>query len=156
MTILKKSYLKNKDEDLIHLRAIKFGMNFPNGFMYEHFKKRYETHRVNDWKIVDEFLQEAYNNKNGTSNRITPFVLLERGPNGNADTSKYILSYEAYFNYLAYRNAKRTIWIGVGAIIVSVVLSLLTFIDNTYEDNNNKKDERYHYQNIFRGSQNCK
>jgi len=117
----KKLVRASSEEDMIHLRAIKYGMNFPNGFMYEYFRKHYED-RTNDWKIVNEFFQEAYNNKNGGSSRTTPFVLLEKMGNGNADKSKYILSYEAYFNYLSFRNSKRAIWTAVTAILISVII----------------------------------
>ncbi len=48
-------------EDMIHLRAIKYGMKFPNGCMYKNFEDHYGR-RPNDWKIVSEFFREAYNN----------------------------------------------------------------------------------------------
>lgn len=92
-------------DELIHLRVIKFGMDHPRGFMYSEIKGSFKENS-NDWAIVDEFLNEAWNNKYGNSARITPYVLLERLGNGNADQCKYTLSFEAYFSYLQYQNRK--------------------------------------------------
>ena len=55
---IKQLIKRDSKEDFIHLRAIEYGMNFQSGFKYEHFRKHYEE-RMNDWKIVDEFFQEA-------------------------------------------------------------------------------------------------
>jgi len=129
----KRIFQRNKKEDTIHLRAIEYGMRFHSGFMYEYFRKHYER-RDSDWRVVNEFFNEAYNNKNGLSSRVTPFVLLEKMGNGNCDQSKYILSYEAYFNYLAYRNSKISNRIAIFALSITVLFSMVSVL-NVYKNN---------------------
>jgi hypothetical protein len=112
-------------DDLIHLRAIEFGIKYPNGFMYEDIRKHYEK-RGREWVIVDEFLNEAWNNKNGSVVRLTPYVLLEKLGNGNADQCRYTLSFEAYFSYLQYSNAKNARFWSIVGIGVALLLGLIS------------------------------
>lgn len=123
-------FKKSKEEDSIHLRAIRYGVKYPNGFMYANVK-HYYSKRLSEWAIVNEYLNEAWNNKNGVASRITPFVLLEKMGNGNADQSKYTLSYEAYFAYLQYRNAKNARFWSIIAIAIAT-LSILGSIIFSY------------------------
>jgi len=149
---IKRLVGKENEEDMIHLRAIKYGIKFPSGFMYKHFKKHYEK-RGNDWKVVDEFFQEAYNNKNSVSSRTTPFVLLEKIGNGNADEAKYILSYEAYFNYLGYRSSKKAIWAAVIAVGINVLVLFLSALAIYYSQKQDgfqgRTDCQSHFQKVF-------
>lgn len=123
---------KDNGEDTIHLRAIKYGIKFPNGFMYPAIKYHYSK-RPHEWMIVDEYLKEAWNNKNGISSGVTPFVLLEKMGNGNADQSKYTLSYEAYFSYLGYltlletrKNSKIVFWTALVAIFIGIISLIIS------------------------------
>lgn len=109
-----------KEEDTIHLRAIKYAMQFPNGFLYSDIQHHYSK-RPSEWAIVDEYLNEAWNNKNSSATRITPFVLLQKIGNGNADQSKYTLTYEAYFAYLQFTNAKNARFWSIIAIIIAAI-----------------------------------
>lgn len=91
---------QEKEEDSIHLRAVKYGYEHPNGFSYKSIAHHYSK-RLAEWEVVKEFLHVARNNKDAGLNHITPFVLLQR--NGSAiDDSVFVLSYEAFFNYLDY------------------------------------------------------
>jgi hypothetical protein len=118
--LLRKVYLP---EEAIHFRAIEYGKKFPNGFMYKDFKEHYRR-RSNDWKIVDGFFKDAFFHKN----MFSPFVLLEQMGNQNYDESKYILSYEAYFNYLEYCSSRKVIIIASFTLIVGIVsLIILLF-----------------------------
>ncbi|MFA6285158.1 MAG: hypothetical protein WC643_01350 [Parcubacteria group bacterium] len=127
---------EKKEEDSIHLRAVKYGYLHPNGFSYKGIAHHYSK-RSAEWEVVKEFLHVARNNKDAGLNHITPFVLLQR--NGSAiDDSIFVLSYEAFFNYLDYlelqqarKSAKDAnfyarIAIGIAALafIMSALLSL--------------------------------
>ena len=149
-------FKKSKEEDTIHLRSIRYGIKHPNGFMYSSIKKYYSK-RLSEWAIVDEYLNEAWNNKNGVVSRITPYVLLDKMGNGNADQSKYTLSYEAYFAYLQYRNAKNARFWSIIAIVVAT-LSMLGSIFFSYLEiklsknkNDNWKDASQHLKKYRQG-----
>lgn len=124
---------RNIDE-LIHLRAIEFGIKRPNGFMYEDIRKHYEKSK-SEWDVVDEFLNEAWNNKNGSIVRLTPYVLLEKLGNGNTDQCKYTLSFEAYFSYLQYSNAKDARCWSVVGIGVALLLGLISIGISVFQHN---------------------
>lgn len=123
---------KEKLEDSIHLRAIKYGRQYPNGFMYADIEHHYSRRRE-EWQIVKKFLHDAWNNYDQGISQITPFVLLEKMGNLSADNSKYTLSYEAYFNYLDYeelqqarynaREAQRSSTIAICIAIMSMIIS---------------------------------
>ena len=120
-------FQKGKLEDSIHLRAVRFGAEHQHGFTYAEIEKKYKTHRPKDWKVVDEFLNEAVNNKSYKESvqRVTPFVVLDWGKNGNDRV--FILSYEAYFNYLdflelvqARKNANSAFLTALVALAISI------------------------------------
>ncbi|GEM_PF-4745298 len=125
-------FKKSKEEDSIHIRAIRYGVKYPNGFMYADIK-HYYSKRLSEWAIVDEFLNEAWNNKKGVTNRITPFVLLEKMENGNIEQSKYTVSYEAYFAYLQYRNAKAARYWSIVAIVIAALSMLGSIVFSILE-----------------------
>lgn len=115
-----------KKEDSIHLRAVKYGYERPNGFLYKDIQRHYSK-REKEWEIVKEFLHVAENNKSAGLNHVTPYILLKR--NGTyIENCLFNLSYEAYFNYLDYlelvesrKNAKSAFWTAIIAILISIV-----------------------------------
>jgi hypothetical protein len=151
---------RNKAEDTIHLRAIKYGIKFPNGFMYSDIKYHYSK-RPSEWTIVNEYLNEAWNNKNSITGRVTPFVLLEMMGNGNADQSKYTLSYEAYFNYLGYltlletrKNSRIAFWTAFAAIFISVLSLIVSIYYQKKQLNMPTKVNQAQFQELIRSIQN--
>lgn len=116
---------QDKEEDNIHLRAVKYGYQHPNGFSYKTIQYHYSK-RLAEWEVVKEFLHTARNNKDAGLNHATPFVLLQRKGSGIED-SIFTLSYEASFNYLDYielvetrRNARSAFVTAIIAIAISI------------------------------------
>lgn len=116
---------QEKEEDNIHLRAVKYGYQRPNGFSYKSIQYHYSK-RLAEWEVVKEFLHAARNNKDAGLNHTTPFVLLQRKGSGIED-SIFTLSYEASFNYLDYvelletrKNARNAFITAIIAITISI------------------------------------
>lgn len=121
-------------EDIIHLRAVRFGALHPHGFSYQDIEKRYSK-LPKDWEVVKTFLNDAWDNYHGNYHRPTPFQYFGKieGMNGNADKSIYILNYEASFNFLDYmelietrENARNAHFYAVIAIGLNVITLGLT------------------------------
>lgn len=151
-----------KGENTIQLRAIKYGIKYPNGFMYSDIKYHYSK-RLSEWTVVDEYLNEAWNNKNGVFSRTTPFVLLEKLGNGNADQSKYTLSYEAYFNYLGYltllevrKSSQIAFWTAIAAILISIVSLFVLIHYSLKQINSPTKMDSVQFQELIQSSKNNK
>lgn len=127
---------QEKEEDSIHLRAVKYGYLHPNGFSYKAIAHHYSK-RPAEWEVVKEFLHVAQNNKDAGLNHTTPYVLLHRYAT-SIEESVFVLSYEAFFNYLDYLElqqarksaqdanfyARVAIGIATLAFIVSVIFSI--------------------------------
>lgn len=144
------------DEESIHLRAVRFGYEHRNGFLYSDIKAKYETHRKEEWKLVDEYLTEAYLNKEEGRNQTTPFILLEKRGNGNKDQCLYALSYEAYFHYLEYqelietrRTAETAKKQSTQAIVVAIVTLLASIIFSIWSIMTPVKLEKHQYKNFI-------
>lgn len=151
---------EKKNENTIQLRAIKYGIKFSNGFMYSDIQQHYRR-RSSEWAIVNEYLNEAWNNKNGVFSRTTPFVLLEKLGNGNADQSKYILSYEAYFNYLGYlallevrKSSRIAFWTAIAAILISIVSLVVLIHYSQKQINSPTKMDSGQFQELLQASKN--
>jgi hypothetical protein len=145
-----------KIHESIHLRAVKYGYERPNGFSYEKIEKHY-SNRVDEWEVVKESLQEAINNKlQAGITRVTPFVLLQR-PAGDIKGYIFTLSYEAYFNYLEYlelvearQNSRQSFWLSFIAIVLSLItLSASIYYSNKQIDSPAKVDENQ-FQQLLR------
>ncbi|OGI26150.1 MAG: hypothetical protein A3J76_01740 [Candidatus Moranbacteria bacterium RBG_13_45_13] len=95
-----------KEGDGIHVRAVRYGYNRSNGFMYKEIEKWYSK-RDKEWQIVKKFLNDAFDNFTRGLNRETPYILLEQLGNKNADESKYTLSYQAYIQYFEYEKLQQ-------------------------------------------------
>jgi hypothetical protein len=152
------------DNESIHLRAVRFGYDkkHRNGFLYSEIKEWYATKRPEEWKLVDEYLSEAYRNKEEGRNQTTPFILLEKlkNENENKDKCKYALSYEAYFNYLDYLElveARKTseeakkqstlaIWIAIITLLCSIIFSVWSIVSPI-------TIEKHQYRNLIKSMQ---
>lgn len=148
------------DEESIHLRAVRFGYEHPNGFLFNDIKKKYATHRENEWKLVDEYLNEAFRNKREGRNQTTPFVLLEILGNGNVDQCKYVLSYEAYFHYLEYKelietreNAKSAQKYALWAIVIAIVTLVFSIVFSTWSIMSPVSLDRAQYLHLIKSIQ---
>ncbi len=117
---------EKEEEDSIHLRAVKYGYQRPNGFSYNDIQHHYSK-RLVEWEVVRVFLYDARENKGaGGRNIPTPFLLLKT-TGIPVDTTTYTLSYEAYFIYLDYlelvmarKNARSAFWMAIIAIGISI------------------------------------
>lgn len=114
----------NKLEDSIHLRAVRYGYKRPNGFLYKDIAEHYRR-RKEEWEVVRKFLMDAWRNHTEGVNLNTPYSLLEK--KANIDDCPFILSYEAYFNYLDYlelvearKNARQAFWMSLVAILIAL------------------------------------
>lgn len=133
---------EKKVEDSIHIRMVRFATKFPHGFKYETIHKKYSK-RDDDWAVIDKFLYVAYTNHKNDASLVTPFLWFsdDKG-NGNYDTCSYILSYEAFFNFLNYKglvqarkNARVAEWssaIAVAIAIVTLIVSLYPSLFNLH------------------------
>lgn len=134
----KEKALAEQIEDIIHIRAVRFGAMYPKGFLFKDIEKKYKTHRKEEWEVVNEFLTEATNNKtpNATIQRVTPFIVLDWGARPEERT--YTLSYEAAFHYVnllelqqtremardAHRSSTIAIRIAIASMVIAGALSL--------------------------------
>jgi len=118
--------IEEKIEDSIHLRAVRYGAERPNGFSYTDIQRHYSK-RSSEWEVVNVFLLAAKRNKESGLNTTTPFQVLRN--RGSADeNTDFILSYEAAFNYIdflelqqARQNARSAFWTALMAIVISIV-----------------------------------
>jgi hypothetical protein len=115
-----------KDEDSIHLRAVRWGFKKPNGFGYTEIEKHYSK-REQEWEVVKVFLMNARRNKDASTNLNTPYMVLKTTGSGDNEAT-FTLNYDAYFNYLDYlelvmaqRNARSAFWTAIIAIFISIV-----------------------------------
>ncbi|OGI16350.1 MAG: hypothetical protein A2Z52_00675 [Candidatus Moranbacteria bacterium RBG_19FT_COMBO_42_6] len=145
----------NVEENSIHLRAVKYGYQRPNGFMYDGIKKHYSK-RPNEWGVVKKFLVDASENQRTGQNQNTPFILLERSGNLNYDQAKYTLSYEAFFNYLDYlelmearKNAQSAFQTAIIAITISVIAMAVSIYYSIKQINSPVKIDVGQYQKII-------
>lgn len=129
----KGGFLSNEEkarvEDIIHLRAVRFGALHPHGFSYENIQKKY-SERPKDWQVVKAFLHDAWDNYHNKRYRPTPFQFFDKveGGNGSSEHSIYILNYEASLNFLDYvelietrENARSAHWYAFIAIVLNIV-----------------------------------
>ena len=124
---------QEKGEDNIHLRAVKYGYQHPNGFSYKTIQYHYSK-RPAEWEVVKEFLHEARNNKDAGLNHITPYVLLQRKGSG-IENSIFTLSYEASFNYLDYIElveTRRNAWSAFVTAIIAIAISIASMGISAY------------------------
>lgn len=120
---------KEKEEDSIHLRAVRYGYQRPNGFSYKEIEHHY-SRRPAEWEVAKAFMQDARKNKDMGTHLTTPFMMLKAIGSTEAG-AKYTLSYEACFSYLGYlefvmarRNARTAFWTAIVAIVISAVGAL--------------------------------
>jgi len=120
-----------KDEDSIHLRAVRYGFKHPNGFSFIEIEKHYSK-RLQEWGVINTFLLNARKNISIGTSLNTPFVALTSREDKPRE-STYTLSYEAYFNYLEYielletrKNARAAFWTAIIAIFISIVTMIIT------------------------------
>ena len=129
-------------EDSIFLRAIDFGLGYPDGFTYV---QMVDGLRLEGWerKIVDEYLETAYKNAYNAritgqrGNADTPFFLVQHGSSMvfMHDSHKYIISFDAHFKFIDYHelkfareNAKEAKYLATIAIAVSVGAALVSIV----------------------------
>lgn len=127
---------KEKLEDSIHLRAVRYGAEHPNGFSYSDIQHHYSK-RPAEWEVVRVFLLAAKKNKESGLNITTPFQVLNN--RGSADeATDFILSYEAAFNYVdflelqearqmardAHRSSTNAIRIAITTMVISNLLAM--------------------------------
>lgn len=156
---IEKEKLEAKLEDSIFLRAIDFGLGYPDGFTFDQITKGL---KLEGWeaKIVNEYLEAAFKNAyakrlgESRANVETPFFVVELGPNRSymENSNKYIISFDAHFKFIDYHelkfareNAKEakslaTIAIGVsvGAALISIFMPIFVaqwFTQNVKLDN---------------------
>ncbi len=129
---LKKLLYRQKLEDSVHLRAVKYGYKKPSGFSYKEINKHYSK-RPKDWTVVKEFLSVAHKNYHSGLNHTSPFMHLKCEGNKNIDLCRYVLSYEAYFNYFEYlelvearRNARNATIMAFISILIAVSAMFLS------------------------------
>ena len=117
---------EEKEEDSIHLRAVRYGYLRPDGFSYKEIERHYSK-RHTEWEVVKLLLHHARRNKDTGTNLTTPYAVLKT--TGSADEeATFTLSYEAYFSYLGYlefvmarRNARAAFWTAIVAIAISIL-----------------------------------
>ena len=141
---IEKEKLESKLEDSIFLRAIDFGLAYPDGFTYEQIMKGLALEGP-ERKVVDEYLNAAFSNaysKRSTGTRgvvETPFFVIEDSGNyGHINGHKYIISFDAHFKFIDYhelkfarQNAKEArnlatiaIAVSIGAALASIVMPI--------------------------------
>lgn len=122
------------DKNNLYIRIAEFCTNYPAGFTQDELKN---SLLLNEWetRVVDENFRNALMNGQYAGQQIgmptsldTMFFVVERGEN-----AKFIMKYEAYFNYVDYlefqealrssRTAMRLSWV---AIILSSVLAIIS------------------------------
>jgi len=128
--------MEEKIEDSIHLRAVRYGAERPNGFSYTDIQHHYSK-RSAEWEVVKVFLLAAKKNKESGLNITTPFQVLNN--RGSADeNTDFILSYEAAFNYIdflelqqarqmstdAHRSSTNAIKIAIATMVISSLLAI--------------------------------
>jgi len=120
---------KKKEEDSIHLRAVRYGYQRPNGFSYKEIERHY-SRRPAEWEVVKVFLHNARRNSDVNTSLNTPFMVLKTTGGGDNEAI-YTLNYDAYFSYLGYlefvmarRNARTAFWTAIVAIVISAVGAL--------------------------------
>ena len=117
---------KEKGENSIHLRAVRYGFQRPNGFSYNEIEHHY-SRRADEWGVVKVFLHNARRNNDVSTSLNTPYMVLKT--TGSSDNeATFTLNYDAYFNYLDYlelmmarRNAMSAFWTAIIAIVISIV-----------------------------------
>ncbi|MFA5871571.1 MAG: hypothetical protein WC858_02505 [Parcubacteria group bacterium] len=146
---------ENKDGDGIHVRAVRYGYERPNGFIYKDIETHY-SRREREWEIVKKFLNDAFDNFTRGLNRETPYTLLEQLGNQNADESKYTLSYQAYIQYFEYEElrqakedtilaqnlsrkaiiiANKTLWVAYFTLVITLAALLYSIYFSTRQVN---------------------
>jgi hypothetical protein len=124
--------IEEKIGDSIHIRAVRYGAEHPNGFSYSNIQNHY-SRRAEEWEVVKVFLLAAKRNKESGLNITTPFQVLRNRGSADEDTD-FILSYEAAFNYLDFQELKQAInnaksasltaVIAIGISVASMVFSI--------------------------------
>lgn len=138
----------SKEGDGIHVRAVRYGYERPNGFMYKEVEKWYNK-RDKEWQIVKKFLNDAFDNFTRGLNRETPYILLEQLGNMNADESKFILSYQAYIQYFEYEElqqaredsklaqklSRKALFIAFLTLVITFIASLVSIYISVKQNN---------------------
>lgn len=145
---------EEKIEDSIHLRAVRYGAEHPNGFSYTDIQHHYSK-RSAEWEVVKVFLLAAKKNKESGLNITTPFQVLNN--RGSADeNTDFILSYEAAFNYIdflelqqARQNARSAFWTALAAITISMVgMGTSVYFSQKQIESSTKLDSNQFYELI--------
>ncbi len=130
-------------EETIFLRVISYGLKFKDGFTYHQIVS---DMRLAEWekKIIDQYLYYAHLNHqyarqlNQSANIETPFWMISGGSGHQDESCKYIVSYDAQFNYIDYKelqfareNAREArnlsiiaIGISLGALLASILMPI--------------------------------
>lgn len=135
-------YLNMKKESKnLYIRIAKFAANSHEGFSATELK---DALNLNEWevRIVDEYIRNALMNGNYNGAEIgmqstldTMFFAIERG-----ETAKFIIKYDAYFNYMDYlelqaakqtsidanKNANKALCWVVITFISTIILTLIS------------------------------
>lgn len=153
------SKLKNKENKNLYIRLLEFGDRHFNGFSYKEIIEDKELD-LNEWEkgVVDAYLKNSSDSANQNIVKQSPiksdiFVLIEKGHeifNQKEDSKKYIINYEAYFNYIDYLElveARKTaedannhaIWsirVAIGTLVISIIFSALSVFYQRKQLNN--------------------
>ncbi len=123
-------------EKNLFLQIIQWGLTKPDGFTYSEFN---ENLKFEGWKrsVTDNHFEQAYRNHEAMSHHniaIGDTVFLHIGPRNsyNEATARYIINYNAQFNYIdfeelqfARKSAGEARLLAIIAILVAVVAPLI-------------------------------
>ena len=102
--------MNSSDKDNLYIRISEFGRKHPEGFSASELKGALE---LNEWeiRIVDEYIRNAIMNgqylgkEMGMQSTLdTMFFVIVRG-----DDAKFIIKYDAYFNYIDFLEFKEAL-----------------------------------------------